>query len=102
MNIITTELEKDFGVIRAIEQKITKSFPSYEEIDGLFFTLHTHYKNPTFSGIIYYDAFVIPTPQPAVFTMYDGRWTIEAVGAYESRIDEMLDILVNTFGGERG
>jgi hypothetical protein len=99
---IITELEADFGVIRATEQKIKKALPHYEEVGGLFFTLQTHYQHPTFSGIVYYDAFAIPQPQPAFFTFYNGVWTVDAVGAYESRIDEMLKILIDTFGGERG
>jgi hypothetical protein len=99
---IITELEADFGVIRATEQKIKKALPHYEEVGGLFFTLHTHYKYPTFSGMVYYDDFSIPQPQSAKFTLYNGVWTVDAVGEYGSRIDEMLKILIDTFGGERG
>ena len=99
---IVTELEADFGVIRAKEQKIRKAFPHYEEVDGLFFTLLTHYKCPAFTGIVYYDSFAIPQLQPAVFMLYNGVWTVDAVGAYESRIDKMLKILIDIFGGERG
>ena len=99
---IITELEADFGVIRATEKKIHACIPHYDEIGGLFFTLHTHYQVPTFTGCIYYDYDVIAQPKFAMFSLNDGVWTVDAVGDYGSRIDEMLDVLIKAYGGERG
>lgn len=99
---IITELEADFGVIRSTEKKIIKEFPHHDDVGGLFFTLQTHYIYPTFSAIDYNDSFLINRPRHALFTLYKGVWTIETAGDYESRIDEMLNVLIDTFGGERG
>jgi hypothetical protein len=99
-----TELEADFGVIRAIEKKIKKSFPHHEEIGGLVFTNHFElwYENPTFTCGDYNEACVIPQPRWAKFEVVNGKWFILESGDYGHREEEMLNVLIGVFGGERG
>jgi hypothetical protein len=98
------ELEKDFGVIRAIEKKIKKSFPHHEEIGGLIFTNHFElwYENPTFTCGDYNETCVIPQPGWAKFEAVGGKWLVLETGDYAHRVEDMLDVLISVFGGERG
>ena len=101
---IITELEADFGVIRSTERKIYSALPKHtdEAAHGLFFTLHTHYQNPTFTCIKYDNGFLIPQPASALFELDNGKWNVLDNGIYTGRIDEMLEILIKAYGGERG
>jgi len=103
MNKIT-ELEADFGVIQKTEKKVKKSFPHHEEIGGLIFTNHFElwYENPTFTAGDFNETHVIPQPRWAKFEVVGGKWFVLETGDYAHRVDEMIEVLIGVFGGERG
>jgi len=105
MNKIT-ELEADFGVIRATRQKVVTAIPYPFEPESCGFSIcpffELAYEYPTFTMSVYADYGVIPAPRWAMFEVIDGKWFVLETGDYAQRVDEMLNVLISVFGGERG
>jgi len=101
-----TELEADFGVIRATRQKVKALIPHPNEPEAKGFCIcpffEDHYEKPTFSVSVYADYGMIPAPRWALFELVDGKWLWLQVGDYKNRVDEMIEVLISVFGGERG
>ena len=105
MNKIT-ELEADFGVIRATRKKVKALIPHPNEPKAKGFQICPHFEDhfemPTVTMSVYSNYGMIPAPRWALFEVVGGKWFMVQTGDYAHRVDEMLNVLISVFGGERG